>query len=344
MKILIALSLAFCAVNGFSFFNAHADPIEIAPFNSCAGIADGTRLRIESNCNAFTLCDSGYGLNLTCRLSEPDFDWCTGKCVNDKSVCTQTSCSTDTTTTTVAGDTTTTTSTTTTASTTTSTTPAAVTTTTTTSKTTTPFNIPTVPTVCSPVCDTSLCVAPGCPEQMVCKIGNVCECDSTIMCPTDLDTCSLPENCGCASNCECSDPDTNLLCTCIEKDTSVCTFDRETQCVEKCGCDYRCDSSVCTESTTNPGSYLCTGCNEEKSCPFKKEECLAKCGCTKNCDCDLTGSTCNCFSTCQCPTTPPPDVCPFVPADCVTKCGCAERCNCNGPFCMCNVDAVCPEI
>ena len=61
-------------------------------FQKIKGVPDGTLIPNEKDCNKFTLCDGGFKLDLYCRSAAPYFDKCTKKCVEDKEVCTKTSC------------------------------------------------------------------------------------------------------------------------------------------------------------------------------------------------------------------------------------------------------------
>ncbi|KAL7014078.1 hypothetical protein ACKWTF_015729 [Chironomus riparius] len=310
------------------------------------GIKDGTRLAIAGNCNAFTLCDSGIGLNLTCRLSEPHFDPCLKVCSSDMNVCSKT-CSDDTTT--IASTTTTTTTkaedptTTTTTTSTTTTTKAPVTTTTTTkapvTTTTTKFAVPTVPIGCTPSCsktfNTTVC---ECTEKWVC-VNQVCTCDATKACPVDRATCegTGTGGCGCVERCDCTGTAPDEKCFCIEN--VVCPFNKA-DCADICDCEEQCDDTVCKEDPAEAGTFICTACNKAAQCSFANTECASKCGCANNCNC-TTDTSCTCNPICAC--IEPPVVCPFKPSDCVARCGCDKRCEatCNGDFCVCDPAVKC---
>ncbi|KAL7034726.1 hypothetical protein ACKWTF_008080 [Chironomus riparius] len=98
MKTKFLLSLLFYFVYGSDDFPRALD---ISPSNECMGQPNGIRLP-GPTCNQFFLCDSNTGIILTCRATEPHFDRCEQRCVDNPLVCDKTTCGGDTPTTTLA--------------------------------------------------------------------------------------------------------------------------------------------------------------------------------------------------------------------------------------------------
>ncbi|XP_070508736.1 protein draper-like [Chironomus tepperi] len=269
MKFLYILSMIFCVAHGFRFRDLLAHHKDISPHNECSDQPNGTRLP-HASCNHFILCDGGSGLVLSCRASEPNFNRCEQRCVNDRDVCDITDCNGD------GGQPQPT-----------SPTPPA--------STTTRFDPPTVQVRCPTPCE--LVPMPdscGCAERWTC-ISGTCQCNTNIPCPMTLEECMEEPGCGgtggCAARCLCEPEDT---CFC---DAEVeCGFPQD-QCAVRCGCAGNCncgddpENCVCNE--------VCSCIQPPLVCPFEPTLCDERCGCEERCLCN--GNVCVCDLENRCP-------------------------------------------
>ncbi|XP_070499038.1 prion-like-(Q/N-rich) domain-bearing protein 25 [Chironomus tepperi] len=234
MKILFLFASFFYVVYGY------ADS-----FSECIGQPNGVRLPGQT-CNQFILCDSQSGLTLTCRATEPHFDRCEQRCVDNPDVCDITSCDGDPPTSTTS---------------------------------TTIFTPPTVPAGCPIPCD-NLPHTCTCRQQWRC-INAVCQCDPNISCFLTRAQCMADSQCGgangCPERCECIDDNT---CIC-NKDTQ-CPFNN-LQCNARCGCVDNCD---CRQGDLRCFCHENCLCDESQSCPFPPRECQAACQCEQQCVCN----------------------------------------------------------
>lgn len=262
MKFLYILPMICCAVYGFRFKDLLSNHIDVSPHNQCAGQPDGMRLPHPSNCQQFILCDGQVGLTLSCRASEPHFNRCNQRCVNDINACTA-DCN-------GGGEVT----------------PPPT-------QTTTRFVPPTVPVRCPIPCENvpNTC---ECDERWTCISGK-CQCDTNIQCPMTKEDCLAKAGCGgsngCAERCDCID-DNNCLCNMDVE----CGF-AETECAKRCGCAGNCNcdgdprTCVCNE--------VCSCIQPPLVCPFAPSDCIQRCECQQRCLCN--GNVCTCDLVNGCP-------------------------------------------
>ncbi|CAG9804521.1 unnamed protein product [Chironomus riparius] len=255
MKTKFLLSLLFYFVYGSDDFPRTLD---ISPINECMGQPNGIRLP-GPTCNQFFLCDSNTGIILTCRATEPHFDRCEQRCVDNPLVCDITTCGGDTPTTTLA--------------------------------TTTRFIPPTVPPGCPVPCENLPHTCP-CSQQWRC-INGVCQCDPNISCFITKAQCLADSQCGgtngCPERCECIDEN-----SCICNKNTQCPFNI-LQCSARCGCQENCD---CIQSNLRCFCHENCQCNEPQDCPFTPKECSELCSCEQQCVCNGNMCRCDSAVSC----------------------------------------------